>query len=237
MVSYSNFHDEPSLPPVDFGSRLDSFFNGEPMPPKQAADLDVGGTAEQVEQRKVEEFENAMSALDDLDDDTIPDAILARFYVGDPGDIEPIEKTYDPINPACRYGKAFARVRALEARLDGVDPDNAHNVTADLEAAYRAWNVEKERALDDRFRKFHLVNNWRANEGRNKYNASRRKVRDKPNAKVSDMTPEERARHKLDKNAERQWRLTRRKTGWTDDRIEAELPGWWARRLAKRAGA
>lgn len=196
MTPYSRNAESAPLDQACFNTRLDNFFSDEAMPPERTADLDAGATAEQIELRKVDEFEGAISVLDDLDNDTIPDAIMARFYVADHSEVAPVEKTYDPVNPACRYSKAFARVRALEARLSDVDPDSAHKVAAELEAAYEAFNVEKERALDDRHRKFHLVDTWRAGEGRETFNASRRTTRDQPNAVLADMTPEERAAHR-----------------------------------------
>lgn len=136
------------------------------------------------------------------------------------------------------YDKARNAVAEAEVWRDVQTPGTQeyHEAMAELAEAQRKFKLEQERALDDVSRKYRAIDEWRAGEGNETYKASRRK-RPKPNARLKDMTPEQRMQHKADMNAKRVWVAKKRKAGWTDARIEAELPGWWARRLAKRACA
>ena len=56
-----------------------------------------------------------------------------------------------------------------------------------------------------------------------------------PKEELAGMTAEEREQYKKDKNAEKVWRHARRKAGWSDERIEEALPGWWEKRKAKHS--
>lgn len=136
------------------------------------------------------------------------------------------------------YDKARNAVAEAEVWLDDQTPGTKeyHEAMAELAEAKRRLKAEQGRATDDGWRKRRAIDEHRAGEGREEYNATRRK-RDKPNARLKDMTPEQRMQHEADMNAKRVWVAKKRKAGWTDARIEAELPGWWARRLAKRACA
>jgi len=132
------------------------------------------------------------------------------------------EKIYVQPNWVSPHDRAFVKVRALEAELEKATADDRPQIEAELKAANAAWEIEKVRALDDRFRWFHLVSRWRANEGRDTYNASRR-TRAKPNAAPKDMSGEERKTHRRAQIADSEWRRTKKAAGWTADQIEAGL--------------
>nr|WP_321455051.1 hypothetical protein [uncultured Cohaesibacter sp.] len=140
------------------------------------------------------------------------------------------------------YDKARRKMRKAQDRLSTLKQGTRDWLIASktLENAKEAFEEEKRRAIDDDWRKRRDIDHWRAGEGRDVYNASRRKVRTKPNKvmpkeELAGMTAEEREQYKKDKNAEKVWRHARRKAGWTDEQIEEVLPGWWEKRKAKHS--
>ncbi len=220
----------------DFHDRLSAFFQGE-APERPASGLSIGVSNEEYHQRKVAENEALLAALDDITgEDTPAPAIDAT------GAAEPTYERIDDAPAPTPYDTARQRLIDAEILRDVAAPgsDEFHRAMADLAEAKRAVKAEQERATDDGWRKRRATDEWRAGPGRDEYNASRRKVRDRantmtPKAVLDAMTSEERARHDKDKNAEKVWKHERRKVGWSEERISAELPGWWARRLTKRA--
>jgi hypothetical protein len=229
---------------------LRAFFDGE-EPERTQSDLSVGVSDEQYLARKAAEGEALLAEFDQLmaddEDDEIDELVL-----GDPdGGLDDFDDAKEATEPTCEriddlpvltpYDKARQRLTGAEILRDVAIPgsDEYHEAMAEMAAAKRALKVELERATDDGWRKRRATDEWRAGEGREEYNASRRKVRDKPNVMtpkdvLDAMTPEERELHRKDKNAEKVWRYGRRKAGWSEERIEAGLPGWWERRLSRR---
>ncbi|MEH6521116.1 hypothetical protein [Sulfitobacter sp.] len=194
MTMYSEFYTEMPVEEAGFSSRLESFFSGAPMPEKAPVDYDAGG--------------------DGSND--------VRYHHSDEYDDHLIEKTYDQPAYVSPYDKAFTLVRSLEAQLESADPNQVHGIKAVLRDANAKWDTEKERVLDDRHRKIQLINRWRA-ENPDSYNATRRKARTEPNTSLSDMTPEEQAAHKKTLGADRKWRFTKAKEGWTPEQIETGM--------------
>ncbi|UWR59105.1 hypothetical protein [Phaeobacter inhibens] len=178
--------------------------------------------------------------LDELDSWGKGEAQEPAIQPVDAGE-ETCEKVYDePAQTA--YDRARQKVLVAEALLDASEQgsDEWHEAMAALAAAKQRFKTEQDRATDPTYRKRRATDEWRSGEGKPEYNASRRKVRSKPNVMtpkhvLEAMTPEEFAQHKLDKNAEKQWRYARRKAGWSEQKIEEKLPGWWAKRLVKRS--
>jgi hypothetical protein len=240
MAQHSKFESKAPAESDDHDRRVAEFFSGGSMSRQELhRDHDAGPTIASIQERDLSAAVSALDDLDDLDDDTPATFITAHFHFSDDDyndrDVERIDATP---NPACRYGKAFAKVRAIEAQLEDAGPDDAPRITADLREANAAWDVEKARAVDDRYRKFHRVDLWRAGEGRDEYNATRRK-RDLPNDHtpkevLGAMTPDERTQHDADMVAKRKWKSDRRKAGWAEDQIEAGLQGWWDKRELRR---
>lgn len=138
------------------------------------------------------------------------------------------------------YGRAFRRLRELEAQREKAIPgsDEYHALSGPLAEAKRRFKIEGKRALDDEWRKRHGTDEWRTGVGRDEYNASRRKVRDKPNARLADMSPEERKQHKQDQDADRKYiRRTKaalRVKGLSDNEIEVAIEAGLAKLHAKR---
>lgn len=199
-----------------------------------------------------------LASLDDLEDvtrieaddtDTVEPVAVepvapAKVAPIDEDDEEPDFERIDHAPAPTPFDKARQRIEDAEILLAVAQPGSAehHEALADLANANRLFKLEQGRATDDGWRKRRAIDEHRAGAGKVEYNAGRRKKRPKPNTMtpkdvLDAMTPEQRARHKLDQTAKRVWVHKKRKAGWTEERIEAELPGWWSRLLAKRACA
>lgn len=237
MNTYSNSNDELLQEREGFNDRLNNFFSGELLPSKHTVDFDTGANLEQVNRRSIDELERAIKVLDDLDDDTPAEFITARFHMGGCGDEEVAEKIYDVPNFVSRYEKCFTRVRALEAQLENANVDQQPEILNELLEANAAFDIEKGRALDDRYRKFHLVDNWRNGEGRDDYNKKRRNTRDTANTSLKDMSEVERAAHRLAQKADSKWKSAKVKAGWTKEQIIEGMEKLIAKRQAKTACA
>jgi|GEM_PF-6475187 len=221
--------------------RLQAFFDGE-KPEAATCDLTIGITDEAYRRREAAKSDEVLAAFDRLMDAEAEEGTLAPIIAIPSKIVTPVldcELDLERIYPdliLTPYDKARQRVTDAEILKDVSDPgsDDYHEAMAEYAAAKFALKREIERNKDDGWRERRAIDNWRAGEGREDYNASRRKKRSKPNARLKEMTPEARALHKGDKNAEKQWKFSRRKAGRTQAQIDAELPGWWAKRLAKR---
>ncbi|UWQ40056.1 hypothetical protein K3718_10765 [Leisingera aquaemixtae] len=229
---------DPDPDAHEFSERLTAFFQGEALE-RPAGGLSLGPSADEYRQRRLAEGEALLAELDDTGQEV---QAAAQEDMPDTEAEEPAFERIDHTSALTPYDKARQRLREAEIQRDAVEPgsDGYHRVMADVAEAARAVRVEQERATDEGWRKRRATDEWRAGEGRDEYNASRRKVRSKPNARtpktvLDAMTPEERAQYDRDKNAEKVWKHGRRKAGWSAEKIEAELPDWWKRRLAKRS--
>lgn len=92
-----------------------------------------------------------------------------------------------------RYDRAvFARIEAQ--RQYDADPTEAARKR--LEDARRQENEALNASDDETLQEWERIDAYRAGEGREDYNASRRQVRDEPNANLKSMTAQEKAAHK-----------------------------------------
>lgn len=228
MTMYSEFHTGMPVDEANFSSRLESFFSGAPMLEKTWVDYDAGGTGNRhkaTEDSLIHEFDVAMAEVTGA---TPPEPITAALYTGyyhhsdDINHAEQFELTYDEPAYVSPYDKAFTLVRSLEAQLESADPNQVHGIKVALRDANAKWDIEKERALDDRQRKIQLISRWRA-ENPDSYNATRRKVRTVANANLSDMTPEQQAAHKKTVGADQRWKLRKAQQGWTPEQIKTGM--------------
>lgn len=229
---------ETNLSDFEKAERLREFFDGT-KPERAYSDLTIGATPEAMHQREAARIEAALSEFDNLLSD---DEHAAKPESTPAPDGEPDFERIDHAPVATPYDRARQRIEDAEILCATAEPGSGdyHEAMADLAEAKRALKLEQDRATDDGWRKRRVTDEWRAGPGRDEYNASRRKTRSKPNKMtpkgvLDAMTPEQRERHKADMAAKDVWVFKRRKAGWTEERIEAELPGWWARRTAKRA--
>lgn len=157
-------------------------------------------------------------------------------YEDDEGRIWPVVK----LTP---YDKRRAELRDLEAKRDAIlskseqtaEDQKRLTVLAPLiDKAQVRFDREGARALDDTFRKYRGIDEWRAGEGREEYNAKRRD-RPEPNADLSELTPEQKKQRKLDQTADSKWLKRRRADGWPEARIQAEFAMHVRKREADRA--
>jgi len=212
----------------ELSDRLQVFFAGG-TPTKVGSDLTVGISDQERRQHEDEELDQLLATMDDD-----PEIARCAAVVEEPT-FERIE-----VEPALTpYDRARERIVEAQARCKAAEPgsDEYHRAMADLAAARLKQKMERDRAIDEGWRKRREIDVYRSGEGREEYNASRRKVRSHPNADTKSMTPEQRAQHDRDMTTKRGWVCKKRKAGWPDEKIAEALPGWWAQRLAKRTCA
>lgn len=144
-----------------------------------------------------------------------------------------------------RLDKARQKCRDLEdeqERLSAIDSPTPSDlrllviVKTRLENANQRYALENERAADDVFRRWEAINQWRK-DNPDLYNKPRRKVRDKPNVNLKDLTEAEAKQHRLDQKADSKWKGSQRKKGMSEDRIEAAFAIRLQERTAARAKA
>lgn len=142
------------------------------------------------------------------------------------------------------YDRRRNELRELEAKRDAIlakaeitAEDRARLVKLSplIESAKIRFDREGERAKDDLWRKRRSIDEWRAGEGREQRNQSRRKVRAEPNADLSELTPEQKKQRKLDQTADSRWLKRCRDKGWSEAKTQAELAARIRAREAKRA--
>ena len=162
---------------------------------------------------------NAASSQDEDDDDG-PEIIY-----------EPVR--YTP------YDRRREELRDLQAKRSKLDPATPAHLIAVLDRqiaqAQERFDAEKQRALDNGWRKWRGVDEWRAGAGRDKYNSSRRKVRVQPNEDLSDLTPEQKAQRRKDQRADNNWINSRRAKGWDELQIRIAFAERVANRTRQRA--
>ncbi|MGA0539041.1 hypothetical protein [Neotabrizicola sp. VNH66] len=149
-----------------------------------------------------------------------------------------------PVVKLTPYDKRRLALRELEAKRDTITAKG--ELTAEdqtrlavlaplIDKAQALFDREGQRAKDDTSRKHRGIDKWRAGDGREQRNQSRRKVRAEPNADLSELTPEQKNRRKLDQVADSRWMKRKRADGWPEPRIQAELVVRIRQREADRA--
>ncbi|MEQ8899274.1 MAG: hypothetical protein RID23_19505 [Roseovarius sp.] len=226
---------------------FEAFFAGAPSRGKE---LSFGPSDEELAARNQAMLDRIDNLFDDREADQPRVATSPAPLDEDDEEVEIIRHEPSTITP---YDKAFAEVRRLEAELDSLErgSDEYRRVMSDLARARGRLKLETDRGKSDSWRWRRKVDEWRKDEGHEKYNASRR-TRGKPNhmtpKEVLDaMTPEERAQHDKDRNADRVNRSKYMKKfgpdglGLSGDElkevVEKEVERARRKRLSKRAGA
>ncbi len=157
-------------------------------------------------------------------------------YEDDEGRIWPVVK----LTP---YDKRRAELRELEAKRDAIlskseqtaeDRSRLTVLAPLIDKAQARFDREGKRALDDTYRKRRGIDEWRAGEGREDFNAKRRK-RPEPNADLSELSEEQRKQRKLDQTADSKWLKRCRADDWPEARIQAEFAMRIRKREADRA--
>jgi|GEM_PF-3551151 len=169
----------------------------------------------------------------------VPERVLkgtgVSFQDPDPSDPDTI---MDEVR-LTRYDKASRKLRDLVAKRVALPADHDARKAAILNRQIESARKAVAAAQDDVARRRDEIDAWRADAGREEYNARRRKVRDKPNADLSKLklTPEQIKQRKLDQTADKKWLDRRRALGAPEAQIQAEFVVRVREREAKRAAA
>lgn len=216
---------------------MQSLLFGDPLPPTSQDDDEndppfcgvAPGIAEQLEA----ELANILS---ELEGNPTTEADTSSVEQD-----EPTERIEHEVY-LTRYDKVREEQQAASHAVSAAEPNSSlwHAAMSELARANVQMKKEMERDADPVGRFQNERDRWRSLEGREKYNASRRK-RKKPNdmtpkAELEAMTDSERAAHDRDQSAKRVWVYKQRKKGKSEAQIEAELVNWWAKRRAKKSG-
>lgn len=122
-----------------------------------------------------------------------------------------------------RWDKASRKWRDLRAKRDALPADTTARKVALLDEQIRIARQAIKRAEGDVSRRQEEIDQWRADAGREEYNAKRRKVRQKPNTDLTDLTDAEKDQRKKDQRADGNWLKRQRSAGITEAQIQAKL--------------
>lgn len=103
-----------------------------------------------------------------------------------------------------------------------------------IQKAQKRFDTEKKRSTDDEWRRRRDTDDWRSRDGRELRNASRRKVRSKPNENLSHLTSEQKEQRKRDQRSDANFIKRREQDGMPQDNIQAALLLRQQERGAKR---
>lgn len=126
------------------------------------------------------------------------------------------------------FDRRLRELRELQERHEelSTQPDKERRL-AELEyqirEAKKRFEEETRRDGDEGWRRRRDVDSWRAGEGRESRNASRRKVRAKPNENLSHLTAAEKEERKRGQRADRNFVKRREANGASASDIQAEL--------------
>lgn len=155
---------------------------------EQCADIPVD---EVVESAEVALFDDPAPIIDEPRD--------TKVYKYD----EPQEviKTY----PKVRYtpwDRAKEKLRLADEKLSGTVEGTTEHAIAKrkYDEALRKFRIEEQRDSDPKWRALRSNDIWRAGEGKEVFNKSRRKVRDNPNMDLSGLTPEQKRQRELEQD-------------------------------------
>ena len=153
------------------------------------------------------------------------------------------EIVYEPVKQTA-YDRRRAELREAVEKRDVIAalPERTQAeqkqlavLEAQVAKAQERFDSEAKRGSDDLWRKRRGIDIWRGDEGRELYNASRRMIRSKPNEKLTDLTPEQKAQRQKDQRADGNFRKARAAKGWSEDQIASALAVRIEARLASRS--
>lgn len=138
------------------------------------------------------------------------------------------------------YDRRLKKLRDLQEKREVLleKPDHERQrATLDymIQDAQKQFDKEKKRSIDDAWRRRRDIDDWRSREGRELRNASRRKVRSKPNEDLSHLTAEQKAEHKRGQRADANFIKRRTEEGMSKADIQVALELRRRARAAKLA--
>ncbi|MCF8517231.1 MAG: hypothetical protein K9G81_01415 [Rhodobacteraceae bacterium] len=136
-------------------------------------------------------------------DDETAEVNLQAFEAIDDDEPEAV-KIYDEPHVTA-WDRAREKERIAEERLSRTEEGTTAHAIAkrQYDEAVKIRRIEDERDSDPEWRKRRAADVWRTGEGREEYNADRRKVREQPNMDLSGMTDVAKREHKLSQKRKR----------------------------------
>lgn len=227
-------HEFEAMHEDRFKSNLAAFYSGVTSNHIHE-DLDCGVSIAETERRKTSKLDELSLLIDSIGDDlekvsnTVPEKAPCFSF---DEEVE-YEKIYaEPqLTP---YDKARLDVAACKAQLDELElgTEEYHAAMRELGNAKRTLKTEVYRGSDDGWRKRRAIDVHRSGNGREEYNASRRK-RHTPNKQLTKMTAEQKENHRKAQKAENAWINRMKRNGWSDEQITAGMAKRQAKRLTK----
>lgn len=153
-------------------------------------------------------------------------------YEDDEGRIWPAVKLtpYDKRRNELRELEEQRAAITAKVELDDTDRQALAVLVPKIAKAQERFEREGQRAKDDTYRKRRSIDAYRAGDGREEYNAKRRKVRHHENADLSGMTAEQKAQYEKDRRSDANWFKRQR-----DNEVsEAAITAAYAQRLEAR---
>jgi len=137
------------------------------------------------------------------------------------------------------FDRRLKELRDLQEKREVLltQPDNQRQLAVldyQIRNAQDRFDTEQKRDADDAWRRRRDIDDWRSREGREIRNASRRKVRSKPNEDLSHLTPEQKEERKRAQRADANFIKRRREEGMPEADIQAALALRQQERDAKR---
>lgn len=126
------------------------------------------------------------------------------------------------------YDRRLKELRELQDRREELltYPDSQRRVAEldyQIKRAEERFEMEKKRSIDDSWRRRRDIDEWRSRGGRELRNASRRKVRNKPNEDLSHLSPEQKLDRKRIQRSDANFVKRKRKAGVPAFDIQAAL--------------
>ncbi len=142
--------------------------------------IDVA-TANEAEAIEAVEFIEAQEAATATEAQEVVAAVDEALY----------EKTYVQPNPGCRHDRDYTALKVAEKNYENAPPEERMLRQHDVVKAEKKFAKTKEYLDTDAGRKQDLTDKWRAGEGKEIFNAGRRK-RKESNDELRAMSPEDR---------------------------------------------
>jgi len=126
------------------------------------------------------------------------------------------------------YDRRRQELRALQEKRDKLltHPESQRRIAEldyQIKKAEDRFEKEKKRGTDDSWRRRRDIDDWRSQDGRELRNASRRKVRSKPNEDLSHLSPEQKEERKRDQRADANFIERQKAKGLAASDIQAGL--------------
>jgi hypothetical protein len=126
------------------------------------------------------------------------------------------------------FDRRLRELRDLEVKYEELSkhPNNERRLAGlryQIRKAKERFEEEKRRDADDGWRQRRNTDAWRAGEGREIRNASRRKVRSKPNEDLSHLTANQKEERKRDQRADLNFEKRQTANGVSEPDIQAAL--------------